>query len=68
MVGVNGFYDRDWARTLDRTGADAELRWRSFNLSTNYYAGQTEDCYALTLSQIDQYEAAAAKRGLAWTR
>jgi hypothetical protein len=41
MVGVNGFYDRDWARTADRTGADAELRWRSFNLSTNYYAGQS---------------------------
>lgn len=40
MVGVNGFYDRDWARGLDRTGADAELRWRAFNLSTNYYAGQ----------------------------
>lgn len=38
-------------------------RWYS-----NFYAGQPEDSYALTLSQIAQYEAAAARRELAWTR
>jgi hypothetical protein len=43
LVGVNGFYDRDWAETLDRTGADAELRWRAFNMAVNYYAGGGED-------------------------
>lgn len=53
MVGVNGFYDRDWARTLDRTGADAELRWRSFNLSTNYYAGQNTADGRKTLDGYD---------------
>lgn len=38
-------------------------RWYS-----NFYAGQAEDAYALTLEQIDAYEAAATKRGLAWTK
>lgn len=42
MVGVNGFYDRDWGQTLDRTGADAELRWRAFNMAVNYYAAQND--------------------------
>jgi hypothetical protein len=42
MVGLNGFYDRDWAQTIDRTGADAELRWRAFNLAVNYYAAQDD--------------------------
>jgi hypothetical protein len=42
MVGVNGFYDRDWAQTVDRTGADAELRWRAFNMAVNYYAAQND--------------------------
>ncbi|WP_353191456.1 CDP-glucose 4,6-dehydratase [Pandoraea pnomenusa] len=38
-------------------------RWYS-----NFYSGQAEDAYSLTLDQIDQYQAAATKRGLAWTR
>ncbi|WP_087721955.1 CDP-glucose 4,6-dehydratase [Pandoraea sp. PE-S2T-3] len=38
-------------------------RWYS-----NFYSGQPENAYTLTLDQIDQYEAAATKRGLAWTK
>lgn len=38
-------------------------RWYS-----NYYSGQRENAYDLTLDQIEQYEAAATKRGLAWTK
>jgi CDP-glucose 4,6-dehydratase len=38
-------------------------RWYS-----NFYSGQKENCYELTLAQIDQYESAAASRGLAWTK
>jgi CDP-glucose 4,6-dehydratase len=38
-------------------------RWYS-----NFYAGQPENTYDLTLSQINQYEAAAMKRGLVWAR
>lgn len=43
MVGVNGFFDRDWAQAVDRTGADAELRWRVFNMAFNYCAAQSDD-------------------------
>jgi len=42
LIGVNGFYDRDWTRAVDRTSADAELRWRTFNVAVNYYAAQDE--------------------------
>jgi CDP-glucose 4,6-dehydratase len=38
-------------------------RWYS-----NFYAGSPCDTYELTLAQIEQYEGAAAKRGLAWTK
>jgi hypothetical protein len=43
MVGVHGFYDRDWTQTVDRASADAELRWRAFNMAINYYAAQNDD-------------------------
>jgi CDP-glucose 4,6-dehydratase len=38
-------------------------RWYS-----NFYAGNSMNAYELTLSQIEQYEAAAKARGLAWTK
>lgn len=38
-------------------------RWYS-----NFYAGSPCDTYELTLAQIEQYEGAAVKRGLAWTK
>jgi hypothetical protein len=39
LVGVNGFYDRDWAQTLERAGADAEIKWKAFDMAVNYYGG-----------------------------
>jgi CDP-glucose 4,6-dehydratase len=38
-------------------------RWYS-----NFYAGLPVDAYELTLYQIDQFESAAVKRGLIWTK
>lgn len=38
-------------------------RWYS-----NFYAGSPCDTYELTLAQIEQYEGAAVKRGLTWTK
>ena len=38
-------------------------RWYS-----NFYAGNTRDAYELTLEQIEQYEGAALRRSLAWTK
>jgi hypothetical protein len=53
MVGVHGFYDRDWAQTVDRTSADAELRWRAFNMAVNYYAAQND---GETTRALDGYD------------
>jgi len=39
LVGVNGFYDRDWSELNNRAGADTELRWRALDLGFNYYVG-----------------------------
>jgi CDP-glucose 4,6-dehydratase len=53
-----------WEATLTYADCIAMVgRWYS-----NFYAGQPEDSYGLTLAQIHQFEAAAVNRGLAWTR
>lgn len=35
---------------------------------SNFYSGNEENSYELTLSQIEQYERVAVSRGLAWTK
>ena len=39
LVGVNGFYDRDWSDINDRVGADTELKWRALDFGFHYYVG-----------------------------
>ncbi len=39
LVGIDGFYDRDWSTLNQRAGADAELRWKTVDLTVNYYRG-----------------------------
>ena len=37
MLGVNGFYDREWAEDHNRTGIGGEVRWNAFDLYANAY-------------------------------
>ena len=43
LLGVNGYYDRNWALTGLRTGADAEIKWQALDLTANYYRNAAAD-------------------------
>ncbi len=38
LAGVGGFYDRDWTETSQRASTEAQIKWKSIDLSAGYYA------------------------------
>ncbi len=43
LLGVNGYYDRNWSLTNQRTGADAEIKWQALDLTANYHRDAAGD-------------------------